>query len=139
MNHFLHKLLISPLILLLSLLLVSCDPAMIVSIENQTDAPATISLTFNQQDRNYQWDDSDTTTHFVIQLDTADQSVKDYYFGLGHWKVPGALDSLAASISKIEIQGPGANATYTGFPQIKDFFESRISKKYKGQIKIVLK
>ena len=125
-------------LLTVMLLLTACDPALVILVENQSTDSASIKLSFDQADRLYPWNEEDTSQTFLIELDTMAQQSQDFYFGMGHWDIPGVLDSLTGSISRIDVHVGERHITYTDPQEIKGFFEQRISPKYKGLIEIIL-
>ena len=130
---------LSAAVLMMMLLLVACDPALVILVENQSADSASIKLSFDQADRLYPWNDEDTSQTLLIVLDTMAQQSQDFYFGMGHWDIPGVLDSLTGSISRIDIHVGDRHTTYSDPQEIQAFFEQRISPRYKGLIEIVLK
>lgn len=119
--------------------LLACDPAQTIRIENHSAGDAEITFSFNPDNRYAGFGNSDPNEALKVVLDsTAENSVREYYFGMGTWKIQSSLDSLIAAVNSIEISTPGSTQTFTGEQQIRRFFESRISDKHKEVIEIRL-
>jgi len=109
------------------LLLVSCDPGQIIRIENTSGAAASIEFVFKKGKEYYEFEDLRNGEVLFLQLSPgAPDSVKDFHFGIGHWKVQGSLDSLVAMVESVEIKSASATITYSGNEQVQTFFEDRI-------------
>ena len=122
------------------LLLISCDPGQILKIQNETDAAATIQINFKKGKEYYEFEDQRIEDKLMVQLAPNNQnSVKEFHFGIGHWKVQGSLDSLVAMVESIQIQTVNSTQTYEGEAQIKSFFEQRITGSKDEVILITLK
>ena len=90
---------------IMALVFVSCDPGQRIKIENTTDAPAKITFIFNKDHHYYQFEETGNPDTLTIQLDsTQNNSVKEFFFGIGTWKIQNSLDSLVAMVDLIEVE-----------------------------------
>lgn len=120
-------------------LLTSCDPGQIIRIENQTNAAASIQFVFQGDERAYQFEEVSNSDTLTIRL-AADEhnAVKEFHFGIGHWKVQYSMDKLVEMVASITIQTATSKAQFTGKEQIRTFFEQRITGSRDEIILIVL-
>lgn len=112
--------------LALLIALSSCDPAQSIRIENATNAPANIEVVFKSGKHYYEFEDQRIGDTLNITLDP-ENSVREFHFGIGHWKVMNSLDSLVAMVESIKITTESATQTFKGQDQIQTFFENKIS------------
>lgn len=109
-------------------LLFSCDPSQIIRIENTTDAEANIEFVFKEGKRYYRFEDQIKENRLKINLASdAQNSMKEFYFRMGHWRVQNSLDSLVGMIESIKITTKNSTQTFTGKQQLHAFFEERIT------------
>jgi hypothetical protein len=132
------------LIGLFPFLLLSCDPAQTLEIRNATKDNVQLTIVFKEgNDYTQQFKEaanvdflSDT---LVIALDTtAQNSVKTFHFGIGHWRVLNQLDSLAANINLIEIKTAESKTLFSTETTIKQFFEERLKGRQDELIEIII-
>lgn len=75
----------------------------------------------------------------IIVLDTTAQNfIKQFYFGMSHWLVLNQLDSLAASINLIEIKTAKLETLFSTQTSIKQFFEERLKGRQDESIEIII-
>jgi hypothetical protein len=117
--------------------LISCDPAQSIRFENTTDAPATIELIFNNDKHYYQFEDQRKGDTLNITLNP-ENPVREFHFGIGHWKVQNSLDSLVAMVESIKITTKYSTQTFKGKDQIQAFFEEKLSGRQDETIMISL-
>lgn len=122
--------------LILSVLLTSCDPMQSMQIVNQGKHPATITFAFTQADRLYQFGEADTLQNYALSLEPG--ASQEFGFGMGHWKVAYSMDSLVASVQRIEIRSNNSAKIFEGEQEIRKFFTQAISRKAKSRMEIVL-
>ncbi len=109
-------------------LLFSCDPSQIIRIENTTDAEANIEFTFKEGKRYYHFEDQIKENQLKITLaPDAQNSMREFHFRMGHWRVQNSLDSLVGMIESIEIKTKNTTQTFSGKQQLHTFFEERIT------------
>ena len=109
-------------------LLFSCDPSQIIRIENTTDAEANIEFTFKEGKRHYRFEDQIKDNQLKITLaPDAQNSMREFHFRMGHWRVQNSLDSLVGMIESIEITTKNSTQTFSGKQQLHTFFEERIT------------
>ncbi|GEM_PF-4965952 len=109
-------------------LLFSCDPSQIIRIENTTDAEANIEFVFKEGKRYYRFEDQIKENRLKINLASdAQNSMKEFYFRMGHWRVQNSLDSLVGMIKSIKITTKNSTQTFKGKQQLHAFFEERIT------------
>lgn len=109
-------------------LLFSCDPSQIIRIENKTKAEANIEFTFKEGKRYYHFEDQIKDNQLKITLaPDAQNSMREFHFRMGHWKVQNSLDSLVGMIESIEIKTKSSTQTFSGKQQLHTFFEERIT------------
>lgn len=109
-------------------LLLSCDPSQIIRIENKTNAEANIEFTFKEGKRYYRFEDQIKDNQLKITLaPDAQNSMRDFHFKMGHWRVQNSLDSLVGMIESIEIATKNSTQTFSGKQQLHTFFEDRIT------------
>lgn len=128
----------------LPLLLVACDPAQTLLIRNETSADVELTIVF-EKGNSYQerfmeaMENTLLSDTLRINLDTtAQNSAKEFYFGMGHWKVQHELDSLAASVEFIAIKTAKSTATFSTEAEIKTFFEERLVGRMNERIEIII-
>lgn len=121
------------------LTLSSCDPGQAIIIKNESGGNAQMTLVLKPGPKSYMFEEFSESDTIHIALDTtAANSQKHYDFGIGHWEVMGAMDSLVATVKQIDIQTPSTNKSYSTPQEIKAFFEERIKGRMKEQIVVVL-
>lgn len=109
-------------------LLLSCDPSQIIRIENKTNAEANIEFRFKEGKRYYRFEDQIKDNQLKITLaPDAQNSMRDFHFRMGHWRVQHSLDSLVGMIESIEIVTKNSTQTFSGKQQLYTFFEERIT------------
>lgn len=123
-------------LLVLSILLSSCDPAQTIYIENQTSAPASVLFTFNPGAQEYRFPEADSSDTFLVSLDTLGAS-QEFYFGMGTWDITYSMDSLVAAVASIKIESTRSSESFVGPQQVRAFFMDRMSKR-KDRIEVIL-
>ncbi|MFK7932128.1 MAG: hypothetical protein AB8G22_01380 [Saprospiraceae bacterium] len=109
-------------------LLTSCDPGQILRIENQANSEANIQFVFKTDKAIYEFEDLRTGDTLNLKLAAAaENSVKEFHFGIGHWQVQGMMDSLVQMVESLEIQTAESTQTYQGTAQLEAFFKERIT------------
>lgn len=127
------------LLCLLLMAFSACDPGQRILIQNRTDAKAIVTFIFKPGSQHYRFEESGVSDTLIVTLDsTKENSAKAYYFGIGHWAIPGSLDSLVSMVDMVEIQTWKSKETFRGATQIRNFFKSRISGRKKETIEIRL-
>lgn len=133
------------IVALLPLLFMACDPAQTLFIRNETDGDVQLIIGFEKNNAYRQrfmenMTDNLSSDTLTINLDTtAQNSSKEFHFGIGHWKVQNELDSLAASVEWIEIKTAKSTKLFSTTSEIKTFFEERLVGRSNERIEIIIK
>ena len=89
------------LILLFTILLVSCDPMQTIEIEIKSDHTSVVKFFFTGEGY-YKFDEFLTKDSLVVSLDSGE--VKAFYFGTGTCEIHNSLDSLASRMALHQIE-----------------------------------
>ena len=117
----------------------SCDPGQNLIIENKTEKLAHVMIVFNKNTQHDMFGEGLDSDTLILALDpTNDTQRREYFFGMGTWKIQSSLDELIAMVNRIEIVTWKSKQIYQEEEQIRDFFESRITGNKKELIEIVL-
>ncbi|MBK7409148.1 MAG: hypothetical protein IPL49_10520 [Saprospirales bacterium] len=113
------------LLLVTALIFSSCDPAQVIVISNHTNAPATVTFVFKEGDHGYKFSEGSDT--LVLNLGATDStSTKEYFFGIGTWKIQSSFDELVDGLELIEIETNTVKETYRGDTQLRGYLQPRI-------------
>ena len=131
---------IKPVLCILSFLIyASCDPAQSLGIINRTNSNAVITFHFKENSQQALFPEFGKSDTLLIELDTtAENSSREYFFGLGTWKVLNQLDSLISIVDFIELETGKSKQVFQGEKQIRKFFEDRITSRRQERIEIII-
>ena len=113
-------------------MLLSCDPAQRIEIENKSNKTSIIKFFFNGEEY-YKFDNFMTKDSLILSLDSAEKRV--FFFGIGTWEIHNSLDSLVHRVEKIEISTEKSTEIFETDIQVKSFFWDRlIDDRYRARI-----
>lgn len=108
-------------------------------IENKTGAEAVVTFVFKEGEKDYRFEEFVTSDSLVLELGTTEENAsKEYYFGIGTWKVQNSLDDFASMIERIDIETRRSKETFEGKEQVKAFLERHLAGRQKQVIAIEL-